>query len=132
MTLGGIVYLHDISQARVEPAKENLEMFNRLCRPSAVKNVAVVTTKWSETVADTGLRREQQLSKYGAGPHLARFDHSQQSAWAILDFILSQPRMDATLLQKDLATLRKHLAPKVKASSASGFFSFLFGRRRAP
>ncbi|KAH7400673.1 P-loop containing nucleoside triphosphate hydrolase protein [Phaeosphaeria sp. MPI-PUGE-AT-0046c] len=63
MLLSGIIYLHRISDARMQGSSlQNIRMFRRLCGLEALKNVILVTTFWDTVSAAEGQRREQQLS----------------------------------------------------------------------
>jgi len=134
MKLAGILYLHDISQARIEPARDNLQMFHTLCHPPALQNVVLATTKWSDIPADVGRPREQQISKQywtGSGLGVPRFDNTYKSAWAVVDIILEKDPVDAILFHQELDNLQKRLSPKAQAGIAGGFFKFLFRDRHA-
>jgi len=62
MVLGGVIYLHDISQDRFcGTARRNLEMFNRLCGDAALEKVLLGTTKWSRLSLNDGSRQEADL-----------------------------------------------------------------------
>jgi hypothetical protein len=131
MKLAGIIYLHDISQARIEPAKENLKAFNMLCQPPAYINIVFATSKWSDVPADVGIRREQQLqSEHWTGSNVARFENTYESAWAIVDLIFEKNPVDANLFHKELVDVQSCLSPKAQAKITGGFFQFLFRRFR--
>jgi len=128
--LAGVLYMNDISQARIEPARENLRMFNTLCHPPAFQNVILATTKWGNIPAHVGQPRERQLSEqYWTGTGVHRFDNTYESAWAIVDVILEKIPVDAALFHQELDDLQRRLSPRAQAGIAGGFFKFLFGRR---
>jgi len=130
--LGGIIYLHEISQTRIGPAKENIDMFHKLCRPSTVKNVILTTTKWGDVPPDVGQEREDELSsQYWSGSDICRFDNTPDSARIIVDRILQKDPDDSLLVREGLVKLVDRLPPKKQASIAGGIFTFLFGKRRS-
>jgi hypothetical protein len=130
--LAGIIYLHDISQARIEPAKENLKTFNMLCQPPAYMNIVFATSKWSNIPADVGMRREQQLqSEHWTGSNVARFENTYESASAIIDLIFEKEPVDVVLFHKELVNVQSCLNPKAQARISGGFFKYLFRRLRA-
>jgi hypothetical protein len=60
--LNGIIYLHRISDPRMEgSALKNLHMFRSLCGPDALHNVLLTTTHWSQVTRENGERREKEL-----------------------------------------------------------------------
>lgn len=60
--LHGIIYLHRISDARMQgSAKRNLVMFKKLCGQDALKRVILVTTMWDKVSENEGIAREQEL-----------------------------------------------------------------------
>jgi len=126
--LGGVLYLNDISQVRIEPARENLWMFDTLCRPPAFQNVVLATTKWSDIPAHVGQLREQQLSEqYWTGAGVHRFVNTYDSAWDIVDVVLKKDPVDAVRFHQELDNLRDRLSPKAQHGFA-GAFKYLFNR----
>ena len=91
MVLGGVVYLHDISQDRLSnTARQNLEAFNRFCGTATLEKVVLATTKWSRVSESDGSRREAELREVHwkpiveKGSQVRRFLGNQESAWDIL------------------------------------------------
>ena len=130
--LSGVIYLHDISQPRIEPVRENLAMLGRFCRDDVVKNVVLATTKWRDILGDEGQRREQQLSEtywkkmLYEGVNTARFMDSLESAWGIVDLIPKNQPVDALLIQEELETFRRRLLKfETQTGSAGGILSLL-------
>jgi hypothetical protein len=119
MKLAGIVYLHDISQARIDPTRENLQMFNTLCRHPAFKNIVLATTKGSDT-ADVD--RQRVYEQYWTGPDIRPFDNTYESAWAIVDGILDKVPVDGPLISQELISLQKRLS---QAGIAEEFFKII-------
>ena len=61
--LGGIIYLHRISDQRMQgSAKKNLFMFKKLCGPNALKQVILATTMWDRVSDAEGKARENELA----------------------------------------------------------------------
>jgi hypothetical protein len=122
MKLAGIIYLHEISQTRMFGTSiKNLKMFTKLCGDDALKNVILVTTKWSDTPEDVGHRREQQLSNtywkrmIVLGSKMARFTCTHESAWSIITPIIHNHRiLVPALIQQELVDLQK-LLPESEA-----------------
>jgi len=118
--LAGIIYLHEISQARMlGTSRKNLTMFKKLCGDRALKNVILATTKWDDIAPGVGEPREQQLSnKYwkemvSQGSKIKRFTHTRESAWAIVDPIVNKDPI-SVLIQQELVDLQK-LLPQSEA-----------------
>jgi len=60
--LSGIIYLHRISDVRMEgSALKNLRMFRSLCGEKALHNVLLTTTHWSSVDPKKGAAREREL-----------------------------------------------------------------------
>ena len=61
--LSGIIYLHRISDSRMQgSAKRNLLMFKKLCGPDALKQVTLATTMWDRVSEVEGEARERELT----------------------------------------------------------------------
>jgi len=97
MKLGGVIYLQNIVDRRMEGAtRRNLDMFRQLCGEKALAKVILVTTSWEEVTQDVGDRREKQLAdKFWKemiilGSKMRRFHKTKTSALAILDDILGE------------------------------------------
>ena len=129
MKLSGVIYLHEISQTRIEPVRENLAMISSLCREDVAKNVVLATTKWTRTIGDEGQRHEQQLSErywkkmLDHGAKSARFMDTSESAWHTVDLIPKDRLVDAIVIQEELETFRGRL--KARAGNAGGILSLL-------
>jgi hypothetical protein len=62
MTIGGIVYMHNINENRMRASlKTNLNMFMKICGEDAFKKVILATTQWQRLQVEDGERLEQQL-----------------------------------------------------------------------
>ena len=96
MKLAGVVYLHEISQARMfGTPRKNLLMFNKLTGDKVAQHIVLATTKWDDVKDEVGQKRERQLlSSYwrtmvSQGAQTHRFLATRESAWEIIDIILS-------------------------------------------
>lgn len=120
MMLGGVIYLHDISQDRFSGiARRNLNMFSHLCGEAALDKVVLVTSKWSRQGDRDFGRREKELKEVhwkgmlngqaegGGGASVMRLEGQSEgaSAWAVVTHILKQldHRLGKESLEKDLA-----------------------------
>jgi len=124
--LGGVIYLHDISQDRFSgTARQHLETFNRHRRDAALNKVVLATTKWSRLSESDGSRREAELkevpwkSMRDKGAEVLRFLGDQKSAWDIVSVILNRAseseRVEKPLKDIQAETSRKHpIIPKKK------------------
>ncbi|KAF8183959.1 P-loop containing nucleoside triphosphate hydrolase protein [Pholiota molesta] len=64
MKLGGVIYLHDITQSRMlGTTRRNLDMFQKLVGKDSLKCVVLATTKWSLVDARIGNERQKQLKE---------------------------------------------------------------------
>ncbi|KAG6823961.1 hypothetical protein H0H93_002756, partial [Arthromyces matolae] len=93
---GGIIYLHEISQARDDP-KTNFMHPTKLSEPDAPKYVILATVKWNlvktPVVAEL---RESQLREFWSkmverGSQITRFHESTESARLILEMFPKNP-----------------------------------------
>ncbi|RXW17097.1 hypothetical protein EST38_g8749 [Candolleomyces aberdarensis] len=126
MVLGGVIYLHDISQDRFSgTARRNLEMFNHLCGDSALDKVVLVTSKWGRAFGRNFEKREGELTTNHWKTMLeghARVERlvageEDASAWGVVRSILDrvetraiqQSRSEALQIQKELVNRRKFL-----------------------
>ncbi|KAF8959510.1 P-loop containing nucleoside triphosphate hydrolase protein [Flammula alnicola] len=135
MKLGGVIYLHDISQSRIlDTTCKKLYMFQKLVRKDALRSIVLGTTKWSLVDKDTASKREQELKAsywsemINAGSPVFRVDEGRKSAWEIINFILSeidkQVGIDGSLkmqheLGKNLRAMVKHDDPILKDGNAN-------------
>jgi hypothetical protein len=124
--LSGIIYFHDITQARIEPARENLEMLNDLSRSDVAKNVVFSTTKWGAIREEVGERRQRELSEtFWTTSNICSFKGTESSAWQIINLVLGMEPIDVRLFLRDVERVGARI-PKARASGSKGFFSFLF------
>jgi hypothetical protein len=117
MKLGGVIYLHDISQTRMLGAtRTNLAVFHKLCGEGADASIILGTTKWRDTTPEMGARREKQLIEtywqdhIARGSRVCRFEDSQASAWNIVHAILDSFEEQTTLrIQNELVDLQRYI-----------------------
>ncbi|RXW19818.1 hypothetical protein EST38_g6042 [Candolleomyces aberdarensis] len=124
--LGGVIYLHDISQDRFSgTARRNLEMFNHLCGDPALEKVVLVTSKWGRAFERDFDKREGELkgkhwkTMMDGGARVERLvsGEEQASAWGIVRSILDrvetreihQVRSEGLQIQRELVTRQKFL-----------------------
>lgn len=131
--LAGIIYLHDISQARMQGSlKRNLDVFRKLCGDGALRHVVLCTTKWSQVEEEVGERRTEHLKgvfwkemiehgstvlalndqNVGLPADLAMSPENScrfVSAWRVVNLIIESNRekMTALQIQKELVDDRK-------------------------
>jgi hypothetical protein len=115
MTLGGVIYLHDISQTQMlGTTRKNFDMFRKICGDEAAASVILGTTKWAEVRQGVGERREQQLIEaywrdmIAQGSRVRRHGGTSESAWDIVYCILDTlGRSEALQIQHELVNLHK-------------------------
>ena len=135
MKLAGFIYLHEITQPRMfGGARENIEIFKKICGNDALKNVVIGTTKWGEVILEKGQQREQQnrdtywKEMVQQGSVIMRVHADSSSAWKIVNRILQNDvvdfahfqeafqktisDMEAGKLEGELEELRKQLLAK--------------------
>lgn len=117
MKVAGIIYLHEITQARMAgTAIRNLEMFKKLCGNDALVNVVLGTTKWGELRPEVGQKREKQLAEsfwkdmIQRGSIMMQVHDDASSAWRIVHHILANTSIDFVLIQDELVEHRKALS----------------------
>ncbi|KAF8147716.1 P-loop containing nucleoside triphosphate hydrolase protein [Crassisporium funariophilum] len=95
MVLGGVIYLHDISQDRFSgTARRNLEMFNHLCGDAALSKVVLGTTKWGRVPREAAVNRERELRcthwkfMIDKGSNMLPFTGDRQTAQAFVDLVV--------------------------------------------
>ncbi|KAF4615160.1 hypothetical protein D9613_003468 [Agrocybe pediades] len=122
MVVGGVIYLHDISNDRFSgTARRNLEMFNRMCGDNAFKKVIIGTTKWRRTPPSTGERRENELKEVHWRPMLEKgastkhFEDSYDSCLAFIRQIVEDKLLGIYLtIQKEMVDDKK-IIPETQA-----------------
>lgn len=103
--LSGVIYLHDISSARMKGTSvRNLEVFRKLCGDRALRSVLLGTTKWNQLERHSeGEERVKQLRdefwramiEHGSIVH--NFEGTPESAWEMVDAVLAQVACDVII-----------------------------------
>jgi hypothetical protein len=94
---------------------KNRDIFTKLCGDDAMRNVILVTTKWAEVVPEAGERCEEELKAdvwkdmLSKGAATARFMHTCESAWEIVNLLVPKERLHALLIQQQLVDLGRSL-----------------------
>ncbi|KAF7970672.1 hypothetical protein HWV62_23260 [Athelia sp. TMB] len=104
--LAGVIYLHRISDNRLNNAKMvNLKMLKSMCGADAMPNVALVSTMWS-CAGSKFLSRETELRStfwkdmITNGAAYRRFEDSTQSAWDIITPLLALETVELSFQQE--------------------------------
>ncbi|KAF9484397.1 hypothetical protein BDN70DRAFT_917762 [Pholiota conissans] len=112
--LGGVLYLHDITQTRMlGTTRRNLDMFRKLVGQSALSSVVLVTTKWSLVDETVGLNRQQQLQEQfwkdmmDAGSVIEKVKSAAESRKLVRE-ILSRLKNAQITSQKNRTLPQKH------------------------
>ncbi|KAF8064964.1 P-loop containing nucleoside triphosphate hydrolase protein [Lyophyllum atratum] len=131
MKFAGIIYLHEITQARTTP-ETNYMHPAKLSNPEASRHVILVTVKWSEVRSSIGQVREERLmdswqKMAGGGSKIVRFLDSTESAHSIINMIqLTTVEVILKELVLSFGKLPSNLPDK--KVRGGGFVSKLFGR----
>jgi hypothetical protein len=123
--LAGIILLQRITVNRMtDPPIRNVRKFEALCGENNTRNVILVTTVWSHlSNKSVGERREAEMREgywrkmLEYGSTTARFEDTYESAWSILDIVLTKSFVIPFLLQEEMSDLRKSL-PKTESADA--------------
>lgn len=109
--MSGIVYLHRISDTRIQgSARRNLIMFRKLCGPGCLPNIILATTFWDITNPGVGAERERELIQvenfwgfmHSRGSAVLRHSGSRESAMAILEWALRNRRRLTLQIQREI------------------------------
>ena len=97
MTIGGVLYLHDISnKCFTGTARMNLMIFRHLCEDAVFDKVIIGTTNWGVNAFDRDQQREEEMraehwsTLLEQGAEVRRFLRSSASAWDILNIFLQR------------------------------------------
>ena len=101
----GFIYFHRIRDVRVGgTTTRNIRMFASLCGPEAMKNVAIVTTRWDELQGEKQLQAAGKTETELVGRHFKDFTDNEaqvhrhyntlQSAHAVVSSLLRCPPID--------------------------------------
>jgi len=130
---GGIVYLHDINNSRVQPMTAGTLTLVKLSRPEPAGHVLLTTVKWGRAQQDhlDAELRENELKSSNwkeildRGSQICRFINTEDSAWNIIDTLLREEPLELHVIQQDLDRICR-LFPKPVPPKRRGFFAFLF------
>ncbi len=129
MKLGGMIYLHEISQSRMSgTARANTEVFQKLCGLNNMSSVFLVTTKWDDVDINQGSKREIQLAErywkdmIDGKAKQRRFMNDEKTGRAIISEILdlykAREHDDLALqIQTELVNLQK-IIPDTEAAKS--------------
>ena len=97
MAIGGVLYLHDISNKRFTgTARMNLMMFRHLCGDADLDRVILGTTKWGVNTSDCDQQHEKEMrvdhwsTLLDQGAEVRQFLGTSASAWDILNVFLQR------------------------------------------
>ena len=117
MKLGGVIYLHDITQARM--SSKNLGMFRKICGDKFLGNVVLGTTKWDQISPADGEQRQKQLQgecwkeMIEQGSEVYACKEVTESARAVVNIILRKIQAsgvyDSIQIQEELVNLDKYI-----------------------
>lgn len=129
MQLGGVIFMHEISQVRMSGTmRTNADVFRKLCGQDRMHSVILVTTKWSEVAVAQGQKRERELAeKYWKdmldnGAEQTRFLlGDEKSASTIVHRIIERRHQnndhDPLYIQHELVDLQK-IIPDTEAAKS--------------
>ncbi|KAF6749528.1 P-loop containing nucleoside triphosphate hydrolase protein [Ephemerocybe angulata] len=121
--LGGVIYLHDISQDRFSgTARKNLEMFNHLCGDAVLHKVVLVTSKWGRQGGRDFWAREKELQDRHwrsmlNGPEkmrTMRFDDKKEGESAVLIVVSVLRQAARSTLLTDVLRIQNELVNRKK------------------
>ena len=118
LELSGILYLHPISNTRMQGSDiNNLTMIQKLCGEHCFQDIILASTKWSDVDAETGAASERELintpefwgNMCALGSRVMRHDQGRHSALAILRRIVNRGVTCTTRLQDEVVNQGKGL-----------------------
>ncbi|KAM7191241.1 hypothetical protein V8F20_009419 [Naviculisporaceae sp. PSN 640] len=122
--LSGIMYLHPISNARMEGSSlRSLRMFRKLVGEDALSNVLLVSTHWSRVSPEEGATRETDLRTKFWGPlvengaRMARHTGGTESATFLLDSLIDLRSRVVLDIQRELVDEKKNLIDTAAGSA---------------
>jgi len=110
MVIGGVIYLHDISQVRSTGiALRHLQRFNALRSDVTLDKVVLCTTHWNRVLSEDGMRRKTEMEGFQwkemveEGSQVRCFEDNQTSAWDIVSVLLRRASQLREQLGKEIA-----------------------------
>ncbi|KAH7084617.1 P-loop containing nucleoside triphosphate hydrolase protein [Paraphoma chrysanthemicola] len=115
LTIGGIIYVHRITDMRMSGAAiKSLRLFEKMCGEDCYKDVTVMTTMWSmlrsKEAVDSALLRQDQLCQrpefFGnlssGGAKFVKYEESRESALKIVESLAYRQRKVPLKLQREM------------------------------
>ncbi|THU96281.1 hypothetical protein K435DRAFT_858681 [Dendrothele bispora CBS 962.96] len=130
--VGGIIYLHDISQPRTNKTKCLLD---GLSSPETIKHLLLTTTKWDGRLREyepreKELKRKTWQKLLDRGAQISQFGNDRltgtESAWKVINMLLKQGPLELGILQQDLDRIAGKGNQAHKKKSRKGLFAKLF------
>jgi phosphoribosylamine-glycine ligase len=113
--LKGVIYIHRITDIRyTRSAIKTLEVFKKICGPDAMKNVLLITSRWTEVDQALGSDRERQLKEkfwsymLSKGSNMSRFHGDRDSGVSLISQLLCKDTV-VLELQSELVVKKKRL-----------------------
>jgi len=110
MVIGGVIYLHDISQVRSTGiALRHMQRFNALRSDATLDKVVLCTTHWNRVLFEDGMRRKTEMQEFqwkemvDEGSQVRCFEDNQMSAWDIVSVLLHRASQLREELGKEIA-----------------------------
>lgn len=114
-TLGGVIYLHRISDVRFTgTAARSFKALIAMCGDRALRNVVIVTNMWGKVTPDVGEAREQELASsffktaLDKGAAFRRHHDTAESAHDIIRGILKKKQVTLQI-QEEIVDRRKRI-----------------------
>ena len=115
--LHGVVCLHRISDNRLTEPFKSLCIFRELCGDSALTQIVLVSTMWSELALEDGISREKELEELYWKPLIERgskldrlSNNDPENAWRIIEQLIQRNDSRAIAqLQDELLNLGSRL-----------------------
>lgn len=116
LKLKGVIFFHRITDIKMSgTSMKTLQICRKICGQDALKNVMLVTTRWSEVDKSIGAQREEELRTnfwkfmLEFGSTMARYHGDQDSAVAIASQLLQRDTVILDL-QRELVDNNKKLS----------------------
>lgn len=115
--LKGVIYLHRITDVKMAgSALANFELFRDLCGDQALSNTVFLTTMWGELRDPSkGWDRQHELREHywgmmeSRGAQIGEFDGSQESAEAVIGYLVDKEQHIVLKVQEEVGRERKSL-----------------------
>jgi TolA-binding protein len=123
MVINGIIYLHRISDVRMQGSSmTSIQMFRKLVGTDFYPHVVLATTMWELVDHDVGVKRETELisdSKFwgymkGGGCRFGRVMNTKASAMDIVGMIVGQQSGDSLSKDNNILAVQRELVDQGK------------------